>query len=215
MLMILLLVVFQFSALVPILVVLLKKPTLDYFFKFLFASILLSIFFDIIGDIYFFQNKSNTLVYYIYYLCNALLITFMWQKIPFYNARNTSLVKVFGYTGFLFMVSIVLYLGLTIDTMYLISCVSVFLGLLLALQYYTKKIQITSMTPLLKDPYFITATGYILFCLSTIIILASQIFFKDEIFVYYTWALRQAFYMIYNFIIAYAFYVLYKSQIST
>jgi len=214
MLMIKLLVLFQFSALVPIVVLLLKRPRLNHFFKFLLASILLSIAFDIIGDIFFFQNKSNTVAYCIYYLCNALLVTFMWQKIPFYDEKNISLVKIFGYTGFLLMVSIALYLGFTIDTMYFISCVSVFLGLLLALQYYTKKIQLTSMTPLLKDPYFITATGYILFCLSTIIILASQIFFKDVNFGYYTWTLRQAFYMVYNFIIAYAFYTLYKSQIN-
>lgn len=204
----------QFFALVPILVVLVYKPALNHFFKLLFASVLLSFCFDMVGDVLAYLDKSNLGFFCLYYLCNAILIIFLWKKVPFYSQDNRTFINRIGIVIVALMVLTYIYYKNSIESFYLISCLSVFLGLILALQFYYKKISLSSDTALLNDPYFITATGFILFSLSTIIILAAQILYKEKEFINYTWILRQGFYMIYNFIIGYAFYVLYKTQVN-
>lgn len=203
----------QFSALVPMLIILIFRPSLNGFFKLLFASILLSFFFDMVGDLFAYLKISNLGLFCLYYLCNAILLIFLWQKVPFYSKTNTRFVVQFGVAIVIMMVLTYLYYRESIEAFYLTSCLSIFLGLILALQFYYKKISLSTYTPLLSDPYFITATSFILFCLSTIIILASQILFKEKEFIDYTWVLRQGFYLIYNIMIGYAFYVLYKTQV--
>jgi len=110
------------------------------------------------------------------------------------------------------MVLSMIYFGFVEDTFYILSSLSVFLGLILALQYYYIKVSLASYSKPLEDSYFIVATGYILFCLSTIIIIACHILYNGYEFLKYTWVLRQMFYLIYNIIIGYAFYVLYRTQ---
>lgn len=205
-------IVFQFSPLIPIVVYLILKPLLDPFFKVLFASLLLSIFFDFLGNIFIHVYQNNLGVLYCYYLSNAVLITYLWTRTPFYSDKDKKLVRNIGIVLTTLMLAIFLYIQDPADSLYTASSVSVFLGLIFALHYYYKKISLSTHTPPLKDPYFITATGFILFCLSTIIINVSQIFYEGETSARYTWVLRQAFYMIYNIIIAYAFYVLHKTQ---
>jgi len=203
---------FQFSALIPIIVFLIFKPTLNLFFKILFASILLSILFDAIADVLAFMDGSNLYTLFAYYICNTILITFLWQKVPFYSKQNISFVRNVGYTILGLMILAIAIYSDTPDSFYIVSSLSVVLGLLLALYYYYKKILLSSNTPILNDPYFITATGFILFSLSTITILACHVLYEGHNFLQYTWVLRQVFYLIYNIIIAFAFYVLYQTQ---
>ena len=68
----------QFSALVPMLVILVYKPSLNVFFKLLFASILLSLFFDFLGLIGEELISNNMVIYCLYFLLNSFLIVFMW-----------------------------------------------------------------------------------------------------------------------------------------
>ena len=207
-------IVLQFSALVPVLIILVYKPTLNLFFKLLFASILLSILFDIIGTTSTYFYKNNISIYCAYFFISSILVTYMWKRISFYPSSAKRLINIVGCIIVTLMVFVSLFFKMTIETFYTNSCLSVLLYLIFALQYYYQKITISLYTPILEDPYFIAASGYILFSLSTIIILAVQIHFKEKPFMEYTWVLRQTFYMIFNLIIAYAFYVFNKTQLN-
>ena len=203
---------FQFSALIPLFVVLIYKPSLNLFFKLLLASIFLSIFFDIIGTSFYLLQKNNLPVYCIYCLLNSILIMFFWQKVPFYSDKIKKQIRGIGYVFIVIIIITSIYFKFNIDALYINSSLNVFLGLIFALQYYYQKINLSTYTPLLRDPYFVTASAYILFCLSTIIILAAQLHFEGNSFVTSTWILKQVFYLVYNIIIGYAFYVLFKIQ---
>ena len=202
----------QFSALIPVLIVVYFKPRLNAFFKLLLASIFLSIFFDITSTTFSLIFRNNLHVLCLYYISNAILITFLWQQVPFYAKKSRTLVKSIGFIfiGMMFL-SLLVY-KITIEAHYLVSCLSVFLGLVFALQYYYQKLREVVITPLIDDPYFITASAYVLFCLSTIIILAVHIQYDGQDNMKYIWLLRQFFYLIYSMIIGYAFYTLYKNQ---
>lgn len=204
----------QFTALIPILLFLIYRPSLNMFFKVLLASIFLSLAFDSLATYCSFAFKNNLIVICLYYICNAFLITYMWQRVPFYSEKSKKLIRRVGYSICGIMIFLLIYFKVTTEALYILSCFSVFLGLIFALHYYYQKIQLSSHTPPLRDPYFIAATGYILFCLSTIIILAVQIHYERQSFIPYIWTLRQIFYMIYNLIIAYAFFILYKIQVT-
>ena len=202
----------QFSALIPILVVLIYKPSLNLFFKLLLASIILSIVFDALGTLFIILFKNNITLFCFYCIFNSILSVFLWQKVPFYSSEDKNLIRLLGYVFIGAMIILCFYFKFTNEALYSVSSLNIFLGLILALHYYYQKINLASYTPLLRDPYFITATAYILFCLSTIIILAAQLHFENKPFFTYTWLLRQMFYLVYNIIIGYAFYVLFKTQ---
>ena len=202
----------QFSALIPLLIVLIYKPSLNLFFKVLLASIFLSVFFDIIGTTFVYISKNNIPLYCLYCILNSILVLFLWQKVPFYSSEVKKLIRRIGYFFVGTMTITSIYFNFTYDGLFIISSLNVFMCLIFALQYYYQKINLSSYTPLLKDPYFITATAYILFCLSTVILLAAQLHFKNTPFFTYTWLLRQTFYLVYNIIIGFAFYVLFKIQ---
>lgn len=202
----------QFSALIPIVVTLAYRPRLNLFFKLLLASVFLSIVFDIIGTSLYFMKESNFAVYCLYCILNSILIVFIWQKVPFYSTGIKARIRLLGYVFVAAMVVANIYFKFTKDALYIISSLNVFLGLIYALQYYYQKVTFSTQTPLLSDPYFITATAFILFNLSTITILAAQLLFENDPLFSYTWLLRQIFYLIYNIIIGYAFYVIYKTQ---
>lgn len=202
----------QFAAFIPVAVFLIYKPKANGFFKLLLASIFLSILFDIIGYISATIYKDNILAICAYSLLNSVLITFMWQKVSIYSSTVKSFVKTTGVIFILAMILLFLYFGKSINSLYLILCLNVLLGFIFALQYYYQKITNSSYSPLMEDPYFVTATAYILMCLSTIIITASQIIFDGHEHLLATWTVRQLFYLIYNIIIAFAFFTLYKSQ---
>lgn len=204
---------FQFTALIPILVILYYKPALNGFFKLLLATILLSIVFDIFGTLLYSYDIHNTYLYFLYTTFNITLIVFMWQKIPFYEKSSKKFIKTIGSIFFAIIILIAIYFNFTEDAFYLVSSFSVSLSLILALHYYYQKLALSSYTSPLDDPYFFAASGCILFSLSTIIILAALVKFKDESFVSYAWVLRQFFYFIYNVILGYAFYTLHKSQV--
>ncbi|MEM9544701.1 MAG: hypothetical protein AAGA77_01940 [Bacteroidota bacterium] len=202
----------QLAALIPILVVLFYKPALNQFFKLLLASILLSLVSDSIGTFCSFYFRNNLFVLCIYPILNAILITTMWQKVPFYDNASKRFVRNLGYLLTSIMIFELAFKSFTESALYIIGGISILLVLIFALHFYRQKILLSTYTPLLKDPYFITASGYILFSLSTIIILVAQIFYIGDEFLFYTWTMRQIFYLIYNIIIAYAFFVLYKTQ---
>lgn len=202
----------QFSALIPLLVILIFRPSLNLFFKLLLASVFLSIVCDAIGTTLYFYKTSNFTVYCFYCILNSILIVMLWQKVPFYTHLIRSRIRWMGYIFISTMIIALVYFKFTADGLYTISSLNVFLGLIYALQYYYQKVTYSSQTPLLHDPYFITATAFILFNLSTITILAAQIHFENDPLFHYTWLMRQIFYLIYNIIIGYAFYVVYKTQ---
>jgi hypothetical protein len=202
----------QFSALIPILVFLIYKPSLGLFFKLLLASIGLSILFDVISTscAYIFHYNMPAICLYCY--LNTILITYLWCSVPFYSTQIKIQVRNLGYAFFAIMLISSFFFQFSKEGLYLLSCLNVFLGLILSLKYYYHKITLSSYAPLLEDPYFITASAFILFSLSTIIIVAAQVHFEGQPFMKHTWVLRQTFYFIYNIILAYAFYVLFKIQ---
>lgn len=202
----------MFSALIPIVVFLVYKPSLSLFFKLLLASIFLSILFDIIGTFAALIYKNNLAVICLYCIFNTLLVTLIWQKVPFYSPKTKVLIQNTGYALFAIMILINIYFKFTIEAVYMLSCLNVIFWLSLSLLYYYQKIKLSSYTPLLEDPYYITATAFLLFSISTIIIIAAQIRFEGQPGIKYTWIGRQSFYFIYNIIIGYAFYVLFKIQ---
>ena len=203
----------QFAAFIPIAVYVIYKPTLNTFFKLLLASIFLSIVTDVVAYIFGYLYRNNIVVICIYSILNASLVTFMWQKVPIYSEKVKRLVRQLGFGFILVMLITVVYFKSTIYSLYLLSSFNVLLGLVFALQYYYQKITFASYSPLSGDPYFITATAYILLCLSTIIITAAQIYFDGKADLTFTWVIRQVFYLMYNIIIGYAFYILQKSQL--
>lgn len=202
----------QFSALIPVIVILIYKPNLNLFFRLLLASILLSLFSDLLGNYCVYKYQNSLPVLSIYNYLSAILITLLWQKTPFYPDRIKNQVRYIGYSflGAMIITSIVFKFDQ--EGFYILSCLNIFLGLVLALQYYHQKIILSTYTPLLRDPYFITASSFILLCFSTIIILAAQLHFIGKPFVLHTWVLKQIFYLVYNILIGYAFYVLSKIQ---
>ena len=202
----------MFTALIPVVVYLVYKPSLNLFFKLLLASILLSIFFDALSTTAAIYYRNNLALGCIYCILNTLIITLLWQKVPFYSIKIKMSIRNIGYTLIAIMILLNIYFTCTIGALYMLSCLNVFWALILSLLYYYQKIKRASYTPLLQDPYYITATGVLLFSLSTNIILAAQIHLGEQPDIVYTWILRQAFYFIYNIIIGYAFYVLYKTQ---
>ncbi|MDF1696861.1 MAG: hypothetical protein P1U56_13550 [Saprospiraceae bacterium] len=137
----------------------------------------------------------------------------MWRKVTVYTPRTKLYVLLFGLLIGFIMLGYAIISSLNMDTFYILSCLSVFAGMTFGLQYYYQIIQLQIYSPPLKDPYFIVASAYILFGLSTIIILAAQPLMYGKSSMQFTWILRQAFYLIYNIIIAYSFYILYKHQL--
>ena len=205
--------ILQFSALIPILVIWFYKPQLNLFYKLLFASILLSIIFDVLGAAFSYYFKNNILIYCIYHIFNTILITTMWQKIPFYSLMRKKVISIVGYSILSLMIVAIIYFGVTANAFYIVGSLSIALGLFLALYFYAQKLAMSSYIFPLKDPYFITASGIILFSLSQIIIVAALVQFEGSSFAPNIWLFRQVLYLIYNLIIGYAFYVLYKSQL--
>jgi len=202
----------QFSALIPILVIFYFKPTLNLFFKLLFASILLSVLFDIIGTASAIIYKDNIIIYIVYYLCNLILVTIMWKSLKFYPDKARKFVKALGSVFFILMVTAGLSFSFNKESFYIISSLNVVIGVIFPIHFFYQRIAHSLYTSPLDDPYFFAATGYILFSLSTIIILIGQIKFAGETFMIYAWVFRQLLYLIYNLIIGYAFYILYISQ---
>ncbi len=205
----------QFSAIIPILVILIYRPSLNLFFRLLFASILLSALFDFIGTMGLFRLRSNIRIYIVYYLCNTILITFMWKSLTFYSDTAKNFVKTTGIIVFLLMILAALYYNANKESFYIIASLNVLVGILFALFFYYQKLSLSSYTSPLSDPYFFAASGYILFSLSTIIILSGMVQYSGHPFLEYTMVFRQLLYLIYNLIIGYAFYVLYISQIKS
>jgi hypothetical protein len=202
----------MFSALIPIVVFLVYKPSLNLFFKLLLASIFLSILFDFITTSAAIAFKNNLAFVCLYCIINTFLVTLIWQKVPFFSSNLKLLIRNVGSALIAIMILINIYFKFTIEAVYVLSSLNVIFWLSLSLLYYYQKIKLSSYTPLLKDPYFITATAFLLFSLSTIMVIAAQIQFEGQPGIEYTWVLRQSFYFIYNIIIAYAFYVLFKIQ---
>lgn len=202
----------QLSALIPILTYVYFKPKLNVFFKLLLASILLSIVSDSIGTARYLNSKTTIVGYYIYFLLNTVLVAFLWQKIPFYNSRSKKLVLAIGTLIFFLMLFITLKYNFSSNAFYIVASLNLFLGFVYALYYYYQRIANSIYSPISKDPYFYSASAYLLFCLSTIIILTFQRSFDGTNTVYFTWLLRQLFYLFYNLIISYAVYILYQTQ---
>ena len=200
------------SVFIPMFVVIKYRPALNTFFKFLFASILLSFVFDIVGLIGMLMYRYNMGTYCLYYMINALVITLLWTKVPSYTTRSKLIAVFLGITVFLMMlISLVFYDSFEIAYV-IISSLSVLLGLILALQYYNHKIGNATYTPIMKDPYFLTASGFIFFCLSSLIIINTQYLYQNTEAIKLIWPFRQIMYLLYNIVIAYAFFVVYKSQ---
>ena len=202
----------QLSAIIPILVILIYRPSLNLFFRLLFASILLSAFFDFVGTVGMFKFKNNIQIYIAYYLCNTILITFLWKSIPFYNIKARGFVKTTGIIVFILMILTAIYSNTIKEAFYVIASLNVLIGILFPLYFYYQKLELSSYSSPLIDPYFFAASGYILFSLSTIIILTGMVRYSGEPMLAYTMVFRQLLYLIYNLIIGYAFYILYISQ---
>ncbi len=205
----------QFSALIPILVILIYKPTLNLFFRLLFASILLSAFFDFIGTVGMFVFSNNREIQCVYYMCNTILITYMWREIPFYNTNAKKFIATAGVVVFCLMVLSAIYFGITKESFIIIASLNVLIGIGFPLFFYYQKLRLSSYSSPLNDPYFFAASGYILFSLSSILILTGFIQYESEPFMVYIWVFRQLLYFVYNIIIGYAFYILHISQVKS
>ena len=200
------------SVFIPMFVVIKYRPKLNTFFKFLFASILLSFVFDVIGLYGGLVYRYNMGTYCLYYMINALVITLLWTKVPDYSTRSKLFAVILGICVFLMMLFCLVFYD-SFETAYLvISSLSVLLGLILALQYYNHKMRAISYTPIMQDPYFLTASGFIFFCFSSLIIINAQPLLKGTNALKIIWPFRQIFYLLFNIIIAYSFYVLYRIQ---
>ncbi len=202
----------QFSALIPILVILYFRPKLNLFFKLLFASILLSVLFDILGTVGAIYFNENIIIYCLYCLFNTVLITFLWTSLEFYPDSAKRFIRILGSLFFTLMIIVGFSFNFTKEALYIISSLNVVIGVVFPLHFLYQKITHSIYSSPLNDPYFFAAAGYILFSLSTIIILTGQIRYSGEPFLVYAWVFRQLLYLVYNLIIGYAFYILYLSQ---
>ena len=202
----------QFSALIPILVILYYKPSLNLFFKLLFASILLSVVFDILGTVGAVAYTNNIIIYCIYCLCSTILITLLWTSPPFYPEKAKRFVRIIGSLFFILMLIFCFIYNFNNDALFIISSLNVVIGVLFPLHFFYQKLTHALYASPLNDPYFFAAAGYILFSLSTIIILIGQVTYSGQSFLVNAWVFRQLLYLVYNLIIGYAFYILYLSQ---
>ena len=205
------LIVLMGSVLIPIIVFLIYRPHLNGFFKLLFASLLLSLFFDFFGLVGEELIENNMVIYCLYFLLNAILVVLMWMSVPFYSKRTRNSVKYIGVIFVLSSISSFIIYRDSVEAYRIISSLNAFFNLLLGLFYYYQKLISKASISVLKDPYFITASAIILFSISRIIILAGQNLFAEPEMIL-AWLLRQVYYLIYNVIIAVAFYTLYKIQ---
>ena len=199
---------FLFSSLIPIVAGLTSRRKLNTFFNLLLWSLIAAVLSEVLGSLSAKYFRNNIGVYSTYALVNISILAKMWQSHHYNTKKDNRAISITAITLMvLTTVSVCIY-GFTMETLYLVISLNLLGTFLFALHHVYK--EITSeydASHTLHNPYLIVSGAYFVFVLATITIVLADSITPSQ----WTSHFRMFFYLIQNLLLTYAFYI-YSNQ---